>query len=237
LLPGIPAAYLGIQFVLGPRADRPITRWEEMFLPLSLMDGLRRVEIEDEQGESHPLVSNEGILFRGSRAPEPETAPRALPLFLGLGLLWSGVLLWAANKGGTWSWPRRLGVTALAGGWSLVAGLSGTLLLAAWAYTDHTFWYENLNLLQANPLFLPMPVVFLFFLFRGRFWRWAAHLAGGLVGLSMVGLVLYLLGRFGQENGEILALTVPLNLSLWLTSIRLCRGSSSPEVVPEAEKG
>ncbi len=235
LLPGIPAAYLGIQFVLGPRADHPITRWEEMFLPLSLMDGLRNVEVLDENGVARPLVAEEWTLFQGTRPPEPESTPLTFPIFLAIGLLWAGALRWMVMGGSPWSWPRRLGVTALAGGWGLVAGTSGILLLAAWAYTDHTFWYENLNLLQMNPLFLPVPLAFLFFLIRGRFWKWTAHLAGALVGLSALGVVLFVLGRFGQENGEILALAVPLNVSLWLTSIRLCRGANPPEGTLKAE--
>jgi len=235
LLPGIPAAYLGIQFVLGPRADHPITKWEEMFLPLSLMEGLREVEVLDEQGVARPLVAEERTLFQGTRPPEPESTPLAFPIFLAIGLLWAGALLWVVSGGGSESWLRRLGIMALGGGWSLVAGLSGSLLLAAWAFTDHTFWYENLNLLQVNPLFLPVPLAFLFFLIRGRFWKWTAHLAGALVGLSVLGLVLFVLGRFGQENGEILALTVPLNASLWLASIRLCRRTGAPEGTLEAE--
>jgi hypothetical protein len=237
LLGGVPAAYLGIQFVLAPKADRPITNWEEMFLPISLMEGLRQVELPGENGDTRPLVAEERVLFLSSRPPAPVGPPLAFPLFLGVGLLWAGGILWVTRSGSSGLFPRRLGVVALAGSWEILGALSGSLLLAAWLLTDHSFWYGNLNLLQVNPLLLPLPVAFLRYLFVGRFWKWATSLAGALAGLSVLGLALFFLPGVGQKNAEILALTVPLNLSAWAACIRLCRGTSAPHRVREAEAG
>jgi len=118
---------------------------------------------------------------------------------------------------------RRFGLATLAGGWSLLAALAGSLLLGAWLFTDHYFWYENLNLLQTNPLFFPLPLAFLLFLFRNRFPRWGKGLAVLLGVVSVAGVLIWLLPWPGQKNTELLGLSVPINIALAICVIRLCR--------------
>src|SRR5207249_7657865 len=63
--------YTLLNTVLGPATDRPITEWEECFLPIKLRDHLRSVSIKDPDGHDVPLVKSEKILFSSTRAPEP----------------------------------------------------------------------------------------------------------------------------------------------------------------------
>ena len=111
---------------------------------------------------------------------------------------------------------RRGGLFVLGGGWALAATLSGLLLLGAWLFTDHRFWYENFNLFQLNPLFLPLPLALFVFLSTGRFPRWGRDLSALLAAVSLLGLAIQLLPGVGQGTAEILAFTVPVNLSLGL---------------------
>ena len=215
-------AYLGIQFVLGPRADRPITGWEEMFLPERLMERIRDVVVPDGGGGTRPLVVNERVILPSDRPPEPESPPFALPWFLLAGLLWGGGILLMAWRLDHERWASRLALGSAAGASALLAALAGTLLLAAWSLTDHEFWYGNWNLFQANPLLLLLVVPFGAFVVRGRFPRWGRRIATVLVGLSMAGAVAQLIPGVGQEGFEMLALLLPMNLSLWLVSTRLC---------------
>jgi hypothetical protein len=217
VLQEMPVYYLGIQFVLGPRADRPITVWEEMFLPGTLHEHLGEIQVSDGRGGSRSLVSAEGEILASDRGPPPSYPPFALPLFFVVGLLWGGSLLILGRSGEGVPWWRRLGFLVLGGGWSLVAVLAGFLLLGAWLFTDHQFWYANWNLFQVNPLFLPLPLAFLAFLFGKGFPRWASQLALLLGALSFLGLLLELLPGLGQRNGEFLALAVPVNLGLCLS--------------------
>lgn len=221
LLRDVPEAYLGIQFVLGPAADRPLTGWEEMFLPVKLMDWLRQVQVPDGEGGLRPLVMREGTLVESSRPPEPQDVPFALPWFLGTGLLWSGLILGLGRGRRAVGWGRRLASSAASGGWAILAALSGTLLLAAWLFTDHSFWYGNYNLFQANPFFLPLPAAYGVYLFRGRFPRWGRDLAVMLGLVALFGAALEIVPGLGEANGEILALTLPLNLSLAVSAILL----------------
>lgn len=231
LLRDVPAAYLGIQTVLGPSADRPLTAWEESFLPLRLMEEVRRVEVPDGQGGTRPLVVQERLLLESTRPPEPTEPPAAFAWFLLAGILWSGGILLLSRPGTRRGFLGRLGLTALAGGWALLASVGGTLLLGAWLFTDHVFWYQNQNLLQMNPLFLPVAVAFCFFLFRGSFPRWARDLTAALGVLAGVGFVMGLLPGMGQANGEILAFTVPVNGALVLGSLWAYSGDGTPNEV------
>jgi hypothetical protein len=234
LLRDRPAPYLGIQFVLGPGADRPISVWEEMFLPVSLMEWVRSVEVPDGEGGSRPLVLREQSFLESQRPPAPSETPQAIHWFLLAALLWGGPLTALARRGEGGSWLRRLPVAVLGGGWVLVAAISGTLLLAAWAFTDHFFWYRNMNLLQVSPLFLPLPVAFLIYLVRGSFPRWGRDMIASLAVISLVGWLMELVPVLAQKNGEILAFTIPMNLLLWLTVTWLYKDPTPPVGAPSS---
>ena len=211
----MPEYYLGIQFVLGPSADRPITVWEEMFLPRTLMKGVREIRVPDGSGGSRPLVAEEGEVVGSRRSEVPASPPFALPIFLATGILWGGLLLWLSRSQAHPGLSRRVGVLVFGGGWSLIAAVGGTLLLGAWLFTDHRFWYANFNLFQMNPLFFLLVFAFLSFLIKGRFPGWGRSLAVVLGALSAVGLFLEILPGVGQNNAEILALSLPVNLAIW----------------------
>lgn len=236
LLPAFPGAYTGIQVVLGAAADRPLNGWEEMFLPIRLMEEIRDVEVPDGAGGMRPLVVEERQLLNTSRAPIPTAPPFAFPWFLLTGLFWGGAIMALSRRGPSLGWLGRSGLAVVAGGWAMVAAVCGLLLLGAWAFTDHTFWYRNLNLLQFNPLFLPIPLAFLLYLFRGVFPRWGRNLAVGLGAVAGVGLLIWLLPGQGQENGEILALTLPVNLSLAFGTFRLANGAAGSEAGAEPDR-
>ncbi len=237
ILREMPLYYFGIQFVLGPNADHPITVWEEMFLPPTLMARIGEVQLPDGGGGFRSLVAEERVLLESTRPEPPSAPPLALPIFLCVGVLWGAALLWLVGGGGGLGAWRRLGVALLAGGWGMVAALSGTLLLGAWFFTDHFFWYANYNLFQVNPLFIPLPLVFALYLFRGRIPKWGRNLAILLLLLSMAGLVLQLVPGLGEKNGEILALTLPLNLALGVGTARLYRRGRGGTPARATEEG
>lgn len=237
LLRNDPATYAGIQFVLGASADRPLTGWEEMFLPIPLMRRLRDVELPDGEGGMKPLVVREMQLVESTRPPVPTSPPFASPWFLLVGLLWGGGILFLSRKGHGLGRLGRFGLAVLGGGWGLAATAGGVLLLGAWLFTDHVFWYRNINLLQVNPLFLAVSVAFLPFLFGGSFPRWGRDMATALGVVAGVGLLMGLFPGFGQENWEILALTVPVNAALAVGTIWLVNGIGESEEAADSGAG
>ncbi|WP_017174398.1 DUF4105 domain-containing protein, partial [Xanthomonas phaseoli] len=67
-----PWMWLGFDLGLGPYADRPLSRWEEAFVPMRLADSLTQVH----NSAGRPLVQSTQVLLPHRIAPEPAEQPR-----------------------------------------------------------------------------------------------------------------------------------------------------------------
>ena len=227
LLQSAPAAYAGIQFVVGNRGDETISAWEEMFLPLRLKEHLDGVRIVNAEGESVPLLGEAVQVVEAVRDPVPLAAPDFLfPLLLlgtALGALFAG-LGWMAGEGKRWGgWALALSGAV----WSSVVGLLGTGLLLSWFFTDHVFWALNENAFQANPISLVLAGVLLRKALKGNGHRagiWAGLRADGVAkivgGVAIAGLCVQVLPGFDQINGEVLAVLLPAHVGLAWGALR-----------------
>src|SRR5690606_12285945 len=77
-----PWMWLGFDLGLGRYADRPLSRWEEAFVPMRLADSLR----EARRADGRPLVLSEHELLPHLIAPEPVERPRRVWPWLLAGL-------------------------------------------------------------------------------------------------------------------------------------------------------
>lgn len=134
---------LGMHFGLGPYADRPLSRWDEGFVPMRLRDALR----EARTAAGTPLVLSEHELLPQRIAPERAQTPRWLWAFLGVGLGLAAAIVFFARRA-----PRAVALFALVL-W-IACGLTGLGLAALWAFTDHVAAWGNENVLLACPLCL-----------------------------------------------------------------------------------
>ncbi|HET8623182.1 MAG TPA: DUF4105 domain-containing protein [Gemmatimonadales bacterium] len=208
--------FTGLQVALGEPVDRPITAWEAMFLPLTVQEWARRMTVRDSLGRERPLVRSERTLFISS-VPDPLVRPPSwLPGYLVTGAALGGLLVAGGRR------SRLLGWLGTA--WVILAGIAGAILTFLWAFTDHVVAYRNENLLQASVLLLPLALL-LPALVAGRSWagRPAVVFAMLVAVSSLAGLVLQALPAFDQQNGEVLALAVPINLGLAWGVRRLVR--------------
>jgi Domain of unknown function (DUF4105) len=213
--------YTAINAGLGPAADRPASKWDEMFLPMRLRDEVRTLRIRDAAGNLVPLVVREQTVFTANRPPERSGPPSWLFGYLLAGLAFGGaivLLAGAARRSGA----ARAGFSVLTAAWLLFAGIGGVILLGLWSVTDHAIAYRNLNLFQLSPLALPL-VVLVPALALGKRWarRGAVRLALVMAALSVLGLLLKVLPWFHQVNGEIVALALPINLAIAWAAWRL----------------
>ena len=208
-----PALELGLMFLLGRGTDRPITAWDESFIPMDFARHLRGIAIRGDDGRPRPLVVREEVLATGDLFPERRAPPRWIPGFLLAGGLLGSILTWAGFRAGRGR-GKWLFVT-LGGGWALLSALAGLVLTFLWTATDHTIAAANENILQANLLGVG--------LFGAMVaWAWgresgsraARGLATAIVALSVLGFLVQVLPGFSQVNGDVLAFFLPANLGM-----------------------
>lgn len=221
LMTGDIPLYTGITLALGQPADKPLSMWQEMFLPVRMANDFRSVMVTDIAENQIPLVKSEMVMFTAGRAPEPASAPNYLPLFVAVGILYAGLLVVLVRSAEGGHRFALFGATALATLWSLIAGLAGVALLFAWLFTKHYFMGRNENLLHLDPLSLALVVLIPLSIYRLRgTWR-ALKLAGYIGAICLLGFVAQGIPAFDQKNGEIIALALPINLAVWWTIYRL----------------
>ena len=199
-----PAAWmsLGFDLALGPYGDRPLSRWEQAFLPRRLADDLRELKHSD----GRPLVAEERELLPQRQAPEPEESPRRLWPWLLSGLAAAACILLLARRV-----PRA--TAGLAGVFWLLCGLLGGVLAMAWGFTEHRALWANRNLLLLDPLcLLLLPGAWS--LLRGRDpsarFRVLLTAVAALAALAVLPLWLQ---TWPQRNGHWIALLLPIHLA------------------------
>ncbi len=221
--------WTGLDLLLGNRGDRPISRWEAMFVPMEFQRAIREVTVIDGEGRETPLVLREETVFTADREPERSAPSGFRWAFLLTGLLIGAAVLALARPTGTPRRASRIGLGLLAGGWSLIAGVVGLVLVLV-LFTNHVFMYWNENVLQYNPLSLALVVAAVAVLFGRRPPRWALGIALLVALLSALGFVLQALPGLDQGNAEHIALALPIHAA-WafaLARLRADSGAAAP---------
>jgi hypothetical protein len=142
-----PALWMAVGFHVGlsDYADRPLSRWDESFIPMRLRDALREVKLPD----GRPLVLAEEPVLPHRIGQPPAEAPRLRGLAFVAGLVLAGAALWAGKRR-----PRLLAAFALP--FWFVAGLAGLTMLFIWFGSAHVAGHGNENLLLLSPLCLAL---------------------------------------------------------------------------------
>jgi len=190
--------YLGLEIALGYPVDRPVTRWDEMFIPMVVADEIAAMSA-DAGGR---LVETDKMLYT-STLPGPGDVP--IPVwyrYLLAGLLVAG-LAWLSGRFMPRAWLEGLCLA-----WVLVSSTLGLALAALWLFTDHAVARDNANLLLLNPLLLPA-------LLPGLRRPGAVLLVAG----NLLAFALLLLPSH-QYNLDVLAALTPVNLGVALHLFR-----------------
>jgi hypothetical protein len=140
-----PAKWMAVGFHVGLSgyADRPLSRWDEAFIPMRLRDSLREVKRTD----GRPLVAAEEILLPHRLSLPPEEMPNWRVPALFTGLLAAAAAFWLGRRR-----PRILAAFALPF-WAL-SGVTGVVMLYLWFGTAHIAGHGNENILLLSPLCL-----------------------------------------------------------------------------------
>jgi hypothetical protein len=213
--------YTGVTLALGHPADKPLSQWQEMFLPVRMANDFRTIQVRDSAGARIPLVRSELALFTAGRGPEPSEAPNRIAWFLAVGIVLASVMVVLVRSAEHGSRISLFLASALATLWSLIAGAAGLALLYAWWFTRHYFMGRNENLLHVDPVSIALVILIPLSIYGGRAVSRSVKLAGFVAALSLFGFVLQGIPLFSQPNGEIIALALPLNLAVWWTVYRV----------------
>ena len=201
----LPAPWMAAGFHLGlaAEADRPLSRWDEGFIPMRLAESLEGVR----RADGRPLVvAVEELLPHRLTLP-----PREYPLLrieaMLLGLALAIAVVWLGRRA-----PRA--VAGIAGLFWLAAGLAGLLMAFLWFGTGHHFAHANENLFLLSPLalaLLPGAVRALRGRPPGRVFEMVLML---VLVLAAFGAFLKLMPFMRQENVEWVFLLLPLHWAL-----------------------
>ncbi|MES1259373.1 MAG: DUF4105 domain-containing protein, partial [Gemmatimonadota bacterium] len=141
--------FVGIDAAFGPRVDRPLDQWDEMFLPEKVQQRIRSLKVAGPGGVELPLVAREfPLLTIGAFHVEPKPPQWGGPFFI-FGLAIAGLIHLASSRGSVATVGRVVG-----GAWMLLMGVGGVILLFFWIFTQHVATWANHNLLLMSPLAL-----------------------------------------------------------------------------------
>jgi len=196
-----PLLHLVIHSLLGSSVDAPMDRWEALFLPEALADGLVDAGL---------VTSDRRLRPDGGGWTPPAPRGAGGPGWLLLGLL-AGVVVAGA--------PVRVGA-GLGAAASLAAGLVGLAILALQATSLNTLMAGNMNGWMLNPLWL---LVALGAWGRSPLTAREVILAGALTATSALLLAGSLTGSLSTVAGPLGLLVVPLHAGVTVHLLRQLR--------------
>jgi hypothetical protein len=224
--------YTMLNTAMGPATDRPISQWEEGFLPVKLSEHLESVT-----ANGGPLVKSEELVFQSTRPPEANAPPSWVVQYFLAGAAVGGMIAWLAHAS-TRGRRGRIGFVTLATLYAAVIGFVGWLGLWAWFFTAHWGAWRNENMFEHSPLAVPL-VVLIPMLLRDRarpgvrravVWVGFAVAASTLLGLALSPML-------PQVVAEPMALALPMNLALaWGVWRFVSSGFATPQGATQAAK-
>jgi hypothetical protein len=212
----VPWMYLGIHAGLGPSTDRPISLYEELFIPELLKRAIANLGLPDASGSSMPMVSQTLQLGPSGQAILPSRSDtRWYFLVAGLAL---AIVIAIGFRYRTNKILRTVsGIAAIST--SLLLGLGGLLLLFLWFATDHADAKTNLNIM----LFCPVLVLAVASFARSFAAHWRPSRLLQRVSLLAViaafsALAIKVIPAVKQQNIEWYLLILPILLALLFAS-------------------
>ncbi|MGV7185279.1 lipoprotein N-acyltransferase Lnb domain-containing protein [Xanthomonas axonopodis] len=197
-----PWMWLGFDLGLGPYADRPLSRWEEAFVPMRLADSLTQVH----NSAGRPLVQSTQVLLPHRIAPEPAEQQRHWWPWLLTGLIVAAGVLALGRR-------QRL-LAGLALPFWLLCAIGGGLLMYLWGFTAHASAWGNRNLLLVNPLCMLLWFGGIRLLLGHRPGRWFNVLSWVVAACALAALVIHWLSFQAQDNLQWVMLLLPIHTAL-----------------------
>ncbi|MCA2978646.1 MAG: DUF4105 domain-containing protein, partial [Myxococcaceae bacterium] len=208
---------LVLDFLQNDELDGPITRKQVSFLPDELERDVQGLVVKRADGSEVPLVKRQWNAYTSRRARPPEVPPDFTPAILGVSAALVGLALALGHLGRDGQRAPRIAFGVL----NVVLGLSwgtlGLFLFAMGLFTDHSVTHRNENLFFAGPLTFLLAPLGAMLAFGAARARRLLRLTWSLVAASSVlGVLVKALPPFNQDNWNVIALALPVNLGFGL---------------------
>jgi len=217
-----------LNFLMGQVIDRPITVWEDMFLPSEVGNRIEEFWYTDSDGVSRKLVTSVEVLNKAIDRPRVLDVPRKQwPRELAFSLVLSAIF-------GAFFFMQAKNIRAgriLAGlsisFTSLFFAIAGILLYFLNLFTNHDYTYQNANMLFCSPFLLagvPFGIGYAFTKKMSKFFIYAllSRILWLLTALGIfLSMAIKLLPWFYQQNLTDQMLMLPLSLLFALQPVGL----------------
>jgi len=141
---------LGIDLLVGKKADEPIAAYQQMFLPEYLYNQLSMAKIT-ESGQTRPLVLKTNTLLEYPSNKQKSDFPFPLLIFGIIFLLITSISIWGIFKKKKMVWIDYILFS--------LSGLAGLIIGWFTLYSEHPAVSPNYNLLWAFPLNLFFAII------------------------------------------------------------------------------
>ncbi len=216
-----PVLEMLLMFLMNDTIDKPITKWDEMFLPDELERDVHAMTYTDSLGLCHPLSVKYRIWYDAHRPPVPQTVPKheigAFLISVVLGLVILFTVWFQIRKPFRWFQLLFSLYNFILG---LVLGIPGLILFFTMFFTDHEVTFHNENILLANPLTLLIALFGIIlawqkpWAFKALRWLWYLQIFGAVL---LISLKLLLPSIFDQDNLLVFAFILPVTLAMGLS--------------------
>jgi len=209
-----------LNFWMGQNIDRPITVWDEMFLPSEIAMRIKDFRYTGSDGRERQLVSSKEIIYSSSTRPAVLDKPRLQwPRELIAGVSFSGIILFFYLLLGKRK-RYRIFFGLLNSLLGLFLGLAGTALFFMTFFTNHDYTFHNSNIFYVNPLLLAALPLGLILAFSGNPKKryvsgqllrvlWTCVLLGGFLTMAIK-----LSPAFFQQNQTDQSLIMPIAFTM-----------------------
>ncbi|MCL2006686.1 MAG: DUF4105 domain-containing protein [Treponema sp.] len=218
-----------LNFWMGQVIDRPITVWDDMFLPSEIGKLINEFTYIDSLGRERALVSSVEILNTSIGRPAVLDTPRIQwPRNLIASLVFLAALSFFSIKiAGERAFRMTLGLTQALS--SLLLGIAGSMLFFMQFFSDHDYTFQNINIIFANPLFLLLVPAGIFIAFhkdevkRQKAIKYSKFFWAYVFIACLLTVPIKLLPLFYQQNQVTQVMVIPFSLIMVFLLIYLDR--------------
>ena len=216
-----------LNFWMGQVIDRPITVWDDMFLPSEIGKLINEFHYIGPDGRERQLVSSVEIVNSSVSRPIVLDEPRLQwPVNLLATLIFAIILVFLYYRTGETK-AFRVFLGLLQSLFGIIFGIAGSMLFFMMIFTDHDYTFQNSNIIFVNPIFLalvPLGIILAYSRNEKKLYNSVKYSKVLWVYVFFGGLITSIIKHFPifyQQNQVTQVMVIPLALVMFFLLTRL----------------